>query len=305
MIVSKIDGTVCKNDLGLSIHLKKHSLTILEYYLKYENFKVPKCTECDLEARIVNGIRYRSTCGSKQCLASMWSKVQQNWSEESREKIRQARLRYLSDPANFSKTAWGKTVANKMTYGEEKLHTAFTESKIYERFDVAYQYVVYPYCIDFAFVNEKIAVEFDGKCHFKYEKRIAHDIRRDQILSEKGWRVYRISYLEIESFKVSDLLEFIGDESIEKKRVGELLTYRDIKPKVVPFKRKQNELKYINTQLTFIEVIKRSSIDFTKFGWVDDVGLIINQKPQKVNGWMKRFMSEFYELECFKRKTTK
>lgn len=51
-----------------------------------------------------------------------------------------------------------------------------------------------------------------------------------------------------------------------------------------------------------IELILSSNIDFSKFGWVSKVSKILNISPQKVNGWFKRYMSEFYNNNCFKRK---
>ena len=46
-----------------------------------------------------------------------------------------------------------------------------------------------------------------------------------------------------------------------------------------------------------------SGIDFSKFGWVQKVSEKTGIKPQKVSYWMKRICPEFYEKECFKRKT--
>jgi hypothetical protein len=59
---------------------------------------------------------------------------------------------------------------------------------------------------------------------------------------------------------------------------------------------------YVEKQNDYIQIILNSNIDFNRLGWVNDVALMINQKHQKVNAWMKRFMPEFYENYCFKRK---
>jgi hypothetical protein len=55
------------------------------------------------------------------------------------------------------------------------------------------------------------------------------------------------------------------------------------------------------SQEHYVKKILESNIDFSKVGWVKEVSLIINQKPQKVNIWMKRMMPNFYKT-CFKRK---
>jgi hypothetical protein len=67
-------------------------------------------------------------------------------------------------------------------------------------------------------------------------------------------------------------------------------------------KEKLIKITYVEKQQKYIDAILNSNIDFNKHGWVNFVALIINQKPQKVNNWMKRFMFEFYTNCCFKRK---
>jgi 5-methylcytosine-specific restriction endonuclease McrA len=60
--------------------------------------------------------------------------------------------------------------------------------------------------------------------------------------------------------------------------------------------------KYTITQEKLIPLILTSGIDFTKFGWVKQVSVILKQPEQKVNKWMKRFMPDVYNNQCFKRK---
>ena len=50
------------------------------------------------------------------------------------------------------------------------------------------------------------------------------------------------------------------------------------------------------------EEIKQSKIDFSKYGWVQKVSVILEIEPQKVNQWMKKNMKHFYEEKCFRRK---
>lgn len=63
-----------------------------------------------------------------------------------------------------------------------------------------------------------------------------------------------------------------------------------------------NKQKNINKQLSIISLILNSDIDFSKLGWVSKTASIIGCKPQKVNSWMKKYMLEFYNVYCFKRK---
>lgn len=54
-------------------------------------------------------------------------------------------------------------------------------------------------------------------------------------------------------------------------------------------------------ELEKLEHLKKSDIDFTKFGWVSKAAKIIGVKDQVVNRWIKRVDPEFYK-SCFVRK---
>ena len=51
-----------------------------------------------------------------------------------------------------------------------------------------------------------------------------------------------------------------------------------------------------------IELIRKSDIDFTKFGWVNKVAKLINKKPQKINKWMKKYLPDILNY-AFKKHT--
>jgi hypothetical protein len=78
------------------------------------------------------------------------------------------------------------------------------------------------------------------------------------------------------------------------------------KNKVKPRDRKTyfNDAKnyYELEQQKYVKLITDSEIDFSRHGWVSAVSSLIDKKPQKINTWMKRFMSDFYNVKCFKRK---
>lgn len=65
----------------------------------------------------------------------------------------------------------------------------------------------------------------------------------------------------------------------------------------------QQQDEYLKKQNEYINDLTTSDIDFSKIGWVKEAAIIINQQPQKVHLWMKRFMPEFYENCCYKRKS--
>ena len=97
MIISKIDGTVCSNMLGLSIHLKKYNMKILEYYIKYEGFLIPKCPICDQNRKHNSPLVFRKTCGNRICQSKL-TVTSPNFSKNSeivKDKIRKARISYM------------------------------------------------------------------------------------------------------------------------------------------------------------------------------------------------------------------
>lgn len=310
MVVSKINGKEYKNLRALSVHLLNHSMSVLEYYIKYEGLTIPKCKYCESDAKYIQSFKFRQTCGSKECVIK--GVHERSRSEPFREIQRRKRFEFLSDPKNFYKTAWGKSAQRKMTYGEEQLHTRLSDAGVYENFDVVFQYPVYPYCIDFAFINEKVGLEFDGKCHFRSNARIEHDIKRDSKLSELGWRIYRVSYLEIDEFKVSDLLEFIGCP--EKKQTLTRTLIINTKKKKSPIFQNGRKIRTFShktlekfkrrkdAQFELAKYVEASDIDFSKYGWVNHVSKLINKSPAHINKWMKEFMPDFYKSKCFKRK---
>lgn len=67
------------------------------------------------------------------------------------------------------------------------------------------------------------------------------------------------------------------------------------KEKGIALRQKQEEVR--NNR---INLILQSDIDFSKFGWVNKVSSLINLPPQKVNVFMKKYMSDFYK-NCFIR----
>lgn len=302
MIISKIDNTVCKSLTGLKTHLNKFNISLLDYYIKYENFEIPIC-KCGDKCKFYYGITFRKTCGNDKCLKILMSEINSNPTNEQREKARQNRINYLKKKTGL--TAWERRTKGYMSYLEQTFYDKILALNFFNKYDIVNEYCTNRYFIDFAFINEKIAVELDGKTHFvNGKKRILHDIIRDEKLINEGWKMFRIKYNDNMDDKINELIEFIGNPK-EKNFDSKLYYYSEVKNNIKkkPLNiRKTKTKKYEEKQKTFIELIKNSEIDFNRIGWVNMVSEIIEQKPQKVNIWMKRFMPIFYE-SCFKRKT--
>ena len=93
---------------------------------------------------------------------------------------------------------------------------------------------------------------------------------------------------------INKKIKILKDKNRGKIKINKYGTYFDYRQNI--------KLKFEKSQQQYIEKIVNSNIDFSKFGWVNQASKIINQKPQRVNQWMKRFMSDFYNDNCFKRK---
>lgn len=58
------------------------------------------------------------------------------------------------------------------------------------------QHPIGPYIADFACVAAKLVVEVDGYTHWTSEQ-LEHDTRRTRYLSERGWRVLRVTSADV------------------------------------------------------------------------------------------------------------
>lgn len=109
-------------------------------------------------------------------------------SSETKDKIRKARLKFMRE--HPEETAWRKR--NKPSYPEEMFIKFLNEKGYSNKYYIEREYSVYPFYIDFAFIDLKIAVEIDGSQHLE-EDRKQKDIEKDTILHQNGWKIIRFS----------------------------------------------------------------------------------------------------------------
>lgn len=110
-------------------------------------------------------------------------------SDMTKQKIREKRLAYMKEHPD--ETAWRKR--NKPSYPEECFINFLKENNFDKKFLIEREKSLYPYYIDFAFVDIKLAVEIDGSQHILDEKRKLEDELKNQLLLNNGWKVLRIS----------------------------------------------------------------------------------------------------------------
>lgn len=139
--------------------------------------------------------------------------------EETKQKIRTARLKYMKE--HPEETAWRKR--NEPSYPEKCFIKFLTEKGYDKRFLIEREKSIFPFFIDFAFVDIKLAVEIDGSQHIVDEERKQRDILKNKVLLNNGWKVLRISEnivksnWEVLQLKLEDA---IGNNDITFETVG-------------------------------------------------------------------------------------
>lgn len=136
-------------------------------------------------------------------------------SDETKKVLREKRLKYMKE--NPDKTSWRLST---ISYPEKLFKDYITVKGLDKEYTINRELSVYPYFIDFAFLNEKVAVEIDGSQHLLPE-RIESDKRKDELLNKLGWLVIRISEKEIKT-NIDDVFRQIISVLKEKPKVNNL-----------------------------------------------------------------------------------
>ena len=198
---------------------------------------------------------------------------------------------------------------DRTSYPERFFLKVLKQNDLYDKFHIEQKLCIGKYFLDFAIIDLKLDIEIDGQQHFRNEEAILHDKIRNEYLISKGWKIYRIAWAELVQTpkeKIEHFLKFINN--IDKES-NHYYIISDIVIKNIPkYGTRKNYFigKKAETDIKrkkYIDLILNSDIDFSKFGWVNKVAIIINQKTGKVKQWMLRSIPEFYNNKCFKRKS--
>lgn len=109
--------------------------------------------------------------------------------EETKEILREKRLLFMKE--HPERTSWRK--GNCPSY-PEKCFMEFLKHYGYDKkYLIEREKSVFPFYIDFAFTQIKVAIEIDGSQHIKDEKRHSNDLIKNEVLIKNGWKVLRIT----------------------------------------------------------------------------------------------------------------
>jgi very-short-patch-repair endonuclease len=296
-----ICGKDFKRNSSLAVHVKiTHGMDYLSYSILYNNFEKPICVICGGVAEYTGrGLKFKVTCDSGVC-----SKKHRNnrvCSNVTKEKIRKKRFKYLKK--RLGETAWERRTSGKMSYLEQWFFDeVITKHNLLTKFDIINEYPEYPYFIDFAFLNIRIAVEIDGKQHFRNKKNQDRDTKKQKVLMDKGWKVYRIRFDALNENTVKEFLCIISNPTVYRTKILEPKLFKFYSYKKIKSDERSKKIKeaFYKKEKNNIDKVRNSNIDFSKFGWVTQISKIIDKQPQRINRWMKRYCPEILD-KAFKR----
>jgi very-short-patch-repair endonuclease len=208
--------------------------------------------------------------------------------EESKKIMREKRLEFMKN--NPEKTAWR---LSNVSYPEKLCIDYIEKNGFDKKYSIVREYSVFPYFIDFAFVNEMVAVEIDGSQHLLPERKES-DNKKDELLNELGWLVVRVSEKEIktninETF--NQILSILKDKpKINNYRIGLV-----VKPKKYQ-KKERNEFGFTEKQIQSIKSQRRSdrpSLEelktlINKHGYVG-TGKMFGLSDNAIRKWLKSY----------------
>lgn len=200
----KICKTEFKNKNSLAKHLRIHNLSLIDYYIEYENFEIPKC-KCGNSCKLRKGIEFTKTCCEYKCKSEQ---NRRSHSDESKKIISEKRIDWLKK--NPDKHPWKKNT-KFLSVPCEKLKSIFIENGLC--FETELQPISDRfYSIDIAFVDKGIGIEVNGNQHYDSNKELKEYYKkRKELIEEKGWKLYDIHYSKVyDSEFISNLVDVIN-----------------------------------------------------------------------------------------------
>lgn len=189
---------------------------------------------------------------------------------------------------------------NKIASYPEKFFMKIIKNEFIDK-NYIYNYRVDNYFLDFAWGHIKKYIEIDGEQHYRNSETVNYDENRNSRLKECGWQVLRIRWKDI----VNDTQKYINiaknfiDNDIEhlennlKKYQNEIKELERIK--------QQKEIDKVYEIAIKVNKIIDSNIDFTKYGWVEQVNKITGQTNSR--RWIKRWCPWLLENVYCRNKT--
>jgi very-short-patch-repair endonuclease len=209
-------------------------------------------------------------------------------SDETKKKLREIRLNFMKN--NPEKTAWR---LSNVSY-PEKLFIEYAEKNgLDKKYSIVREYSIFPYFIDFAFLNEMVAVEIDGSQHLLPERK-ERDDKKDKLLNDLGWFIIRISEKEIKNNIENVFNEIINilknKPKINNHRIGLVVNKQKYQ------KKERNKFGF--TELQILSGLKQRRVqrpplsvllEQTKQIGLPKTGKLYNVSENTIRKWIKAY----------------
>jgi very-short-patch-repair endonuclease len=209
-------------------------------------------------------------------------------SEESKKILREKRLEFMKN--NPQKTAWR---LSNISYPEKLFIEYIEKNGVDKKYSIVREYSVFPYFIDFAFINEMVAIEIDGSQHLQPERK-ERDGKKDKLLNDLGWVVVRVSEKEIKT-NIDSVFNEIVSILIDKPKINNRRIGLIVKPKKYQ-KKERNNFGFTEKQIKSIKnqrKVNRPSIEelrilIEKNNYIK-TGKIFGVSDNSIRKWLKAY----------------
>ena len=208
--------------------------------------------------------------------------------KESKKKLREKRLEFIKN--NPDKTAWR---LSNVSYPEKLFIEYIEQNGLNKKYSIIREYSIFPYFIDFAFINEKVAIEIDGSQHLLPERKKS-DNDKDKLLNNLGWSVIRISENEVK-VNIDNVFKNILSILKYKPKVSNFKIGLVVKPKKHQ-KKERNEFGFTESQIhSFISQrkVERPPLNELKKIIAENgykkTGEIFNVSDNSIRKWLKSY----------------
>jgi very-short-patch-repair endonuclease len=209
-------------------------------------------------------------------------------SDETKQKIREKRIEFMKE--NPEQTAWR---TKNLSYPEKLFLEKVYELCLDKKYSIVREYSVFPYFIDFAFVNEKVAVEIDGSQHLLPERK-ERDDKKDELLKEDGWFILRVSENEVKT-NINSVFDTIISIINDRPKT------QSMKLGVVKFPKKRQKNERESCGLTKSEIERsinqrrvtrppyQELIDLVKTNGYSKTGRMFRVSDNSIRKWIKSY----------------
>lgn len=136
---------------------------------------------------------------------------------------------------------------NRRSYPEKFFRKVLNNNSLFDKYTIYENMPFGKYFLDFAIIDLKLNIEIDGQQHFRTQKAIDHDKIRNKYLIENGWKVYRISWLELNNDTKKTIVDFLNYLNTIHENTSRFYSVSEVKLKYLIYCKSCGiELKYKN-----------------------------------------------------------